>query len=79
MKINTQLIKWSVQIGREGVTSAVINEIINQLKKKKVVKVKVLRSVCDVVGKKEFAQLLAEKTNSELVKIVGFMIVLKKK
>ncbi len=70
-----------VRIGKKGITEQNINEIKNILKKYKVVKIKLLKNFREIydIDKEEIAQLLAEKTDSKIVEIRGFTIVLSKK
>ena len=64
----------SVRIGRSGLTSAVIDEIRAQLKKKEAVKVKILGAGRTEV--KKIASELAERCPAELVDTRGNTVVL---
>ena len=71
----------TVQIGKNGLTAALIEELKKQLKKRKLVKVKLTKGYVDSFkeegkDKKEVVAMLAEKTNSELIYCVGFVVVL---
>lgn len=68
----------SMQIGKSGITDTVVEQIIKQIKKRKVIKVKFLASAVEG-NKEELFEELAEKTNTELIHKIGFTIVLKKK
>ncbi len=68
-----------LRIGKSGVTEGIIKEIIEQLKQKKLIKIKFLKAVLGDKSRKEFAKEIAEKTESELIHQVGFVIVLYKK
>ena len=68
----------TIQIGKSGLTDGTIAEIKKQLKKRKLVKVKLLRSFHDEADKDETARSIAEKTGSILVARTGFIIVLYK-
>ena len=80
-------IKPSFRIGKSGIKETLIKEIITQLKKKSIVKIKILSSFFDSLNisveprqyKKEVALLLSKKTNSEIVKIIGNSIIIKRK
>lgn len=61
--MNKSLIKLTLQIGKEGITDGVIKNLKGQLKKRKVVKVKFLKSAI------ELAKELVEKCNGKLVEI----------
>lgn len=67
-----------MRIGKNGLTAGVVSEIKKQLKKNKMIKIKFLRSALGDMKRKEFAKMVAEKTNSELIQQVGFVFVLGK-
>ncbi len=71
-------LKATVQIGKEGVTEGVLNEIKAQLKKRKVIKIKFLQN-SDRENFKEKIESIAEQTNAKILEIRGFTAVLKKK
>jgi RNA-binding protein len=72
MKSKAMLLKPMVRIGKAGLTDGLIKEINNHLKKKKLIKVKFLKSFMESKEKKQAVQELVEKTNSVLVRKVGF-------
>lgn len=58
----------SVRIGRNGLTEAIIEEMVDQLEKRRLVKVKANRGVAEGSGeRKELFSTLAELTKSHLV------------
>ncbi|MCE4609216.1 MAG: YhbY family RNA-binding protein [Desulfurococcales archaeon] len=70
-----------VIIGKNGVTSGVIEEIKTRLKSKGVVKVKILRTGIDEdkgLDRRSIARLVAEKTGARLMGIRGRTFVLYK-
>ena len=69
----------AVRIGKSGLTEGTVNEIKRQLKNKKLIKIKLLKAFIEDKDRKEIAKLIAEKTNSELIHQVGFVVVLYKK
>ena len=71
-------LKATVQIGKDGITEGVINEIKTQLKKRKIIKIKFLQNA-DRENFKEKVKELAEKCNADVVEIRGFTAVLKKR
>ena len=79
MAEKAQHIQPILRIGKSGVTEGLIEEIKRQLKKRKLIKIKLLRSALDGKDKKEMAQEIADKTRSELINQVGSVIVLSKK
>lgn len=66
----------SVWLGKKGLSDSQILEIKKQLKIRRLIKVKLLKSVSLGVDRKEFAGLLAEKTSSQLIDVVGSVVVL---
>ncbi len=69
-----QALKPTVHIGREGATEEVIAEMVNQLKKNRLVKVKLLPSVEG--DRKVAGQDLASKSDSVLIEVRGRTVVL---
>ena len=67
-------------VGKQGLTPAVIAELTSQLKKHKLIKVKVLKGFFEAesLNKKEAFRILAEKTGSKIVHAIGFTVVLHK-
>jgi len=78
LKEKAKTIEPILRIGKAGLTDGVVEEIKKQLKKKRLIKIKFLRDAIEGT-KKEFAQEVASKTDSELIDQVGFVIVLNKK
>jgi len=68
----------TVKIGKQGLTSGIVEEIKKQLKKKKIVKVKFLGSFVSGKDKAGLFAELAMKTNSRILHKVGFTAVLAK-
>jgi RNA-binding protein len=69
-----QQLRPSVHIGKEGITPAIIDELSQQLKKNKLVKVKLLSSF--EAERIESAKKLAEMSSSILVEVRGKTVVL---
>ena len=72
-----KLLEPVLRIGKSGLTEGVIAEIKKQLKKKKLIKIKLLKGALG--NRKELAKEIAAKTGSELVQQVGFVVVLHKR
>lgn len=68
-----------VRIGKAGITATVLDEIKKQVRKRSIIKVKFLPGHAAGKDKRAFAKELAEKTNTELVHQVGFVVVLQRK
>jgi len=75
----TKALEATIRIGKNGITSSLIEEIKKQLKKRKIVKVKMLTSFVKIKNKKEAAKEIALKTNADIVNMTGFVFVLSRK
>lgn len=62
------------QIGKGGINENMIKQIDDTLENRELIKVHVLQNNFD--GKKELAETLSEATHSELVQVIGSMIVI---
>ncbi len=84
MKVQTikekcRILPVLIIVGKSGLTGSVMDEIKSQLKDKKMIKVKFLKSAVEKKDKKALFKELADKTSSEIVQQVGFVLVLKKR
>lgn len=68
-----------VQLGKAGVTDSFIEELKAQIKKKKTVKVKILRSAKGEQDRKEIASDVARKCNAVLADVRGNTFILNKR
>jgi len=71
LRVKAQSIKPTIHIGKDGVSESVKMELRKQLKKHKLVKVKLLPASQQGVDKKEMAGALAKETDSALVDVRG--------
>ena len=71
-----QSLKPTLNVGKGGVSEQVLEELKNQLKKQKIVKIKLLRSAFEEQLKKELANLLAEGVKGTVVDIRGHTVVI---
>lgn len=85
LKQQAHTLPATVHIGKSGVTPTLVEELIRQLKNKKLVKIKFLDGAFSEhpshPSKKErhaFAAALAEKCGAEIVHQIGFVAVLYK-
>ncbi len=69
----------AMQIGKSGITDGLIRELQKQIKIKKLIKVKFLKSFIEGKDKKELAAELAKKTNSVVILQIGNTVALAKK
>lgn len=68
-----------VRIGKNGLTEGTVNEIKRQLKKKRLIKIKLLKSFIQEKNKKDLIKTISSITNSEVIESVGFILTLHKK
>jgi RNA-binding protein len=76
LRAKAQMLKPTVYVGKEGITQSVVFELTKQLKKNKLVKVKLLASVEG--DKDEMAEQLVRDSASTLVEVRGRTVVLAK-
>lgn len=69
----------TIWIGKEGLTTDSINEIEKQLKKNKMVKIKILKTALLKDDKKTIAQKAAQQTGALLVDLRGHIFILYRK
>lgn len=62
-------LKATMHIGKEGVTDGLVEELKNQIKVNKLIKIKVLASSAGM--KKELAKELAQRAGVELIEVRG--------
>lgn len=71
-RAEAQQIDVSLQVGKNGVTPATVEELSAQLKKRKLVKVRLLKTATEGGAQdKDQATGLAEATNSILIEVRG--------
>jgi len=72
----------TIHIGKNGVTSEIMEELRKQLNTKRVVKVKMLKTFTETVEnkkeRKKIAQQMARESGTVLEGITGFVFVLRK-
>jgi len=79
IKEQAKVLEPTVRIGRQGLANPIIEEIKKQIKKRGMIKVKMLRSFIGGRNKKELASLVASEANADLIGMIGFVLVLKRK
>ena len=77
-KDKMQALKPVVWVGKNGLSEDVLDEIKNQLKKKELIKVKLVKSFITKKDKKIVAKDIADKTSSKIIGMVGFIVTLYK-
>ncbi|MDO4488771.1 MAG: ribosome assembly RNA-binding protein YhbY [Eubacteriales bacterium] len=74
LKAMAQTLDPVFQIGKDSLTPEFTQAIREVLEKRELIKINVLKNCTD--DKKELAQTLAERTQSEVVQVIGSKIVL---
>lgn len=69
----------TIQIGKNGVTAEQIKEIKNQIEKRKLIRIKILKSAVGEKSRKEIAEDIIQKTKAELIELKGLVLSLKKR
>lgn len=72
---NIHDLKPAIRIGKNGVTENIINDVKILVKKKKIVKIKVLRSALNSATMKDIADKIVEEANLKIVQIRGHSVV----
>jgi RNA-binding protein len=68
--------KPTVWVGKDGLTPQLSNEIENQLEKKKMLKIKILKSALQQDTAQTIASKAAEQTGASLVEVRGHVFIL---
>jgi RNA-binding protein len=76
LKSKARALEPLVRLGKNGLTPTVVLQVKRLLDKRSLVKVKFLRAFLDSHDRKSASEELAQKTGSELVDQVGFVVVL---
>jgi RNA-binding protein YhbY len=74
--MNESNLPVTLQLGQEGATEAIVNEIQAQVAKKKIIKAKRLRTTAVDGTEKEFWQGLANRAGVRLVEVRGHTAIL---
>lgn len=78
LKIKAKEVSPTLRIGKNGINEGVLNEIKKQLKVKQLIKIKFLKSFFNENELKEVFTDIAKETESEIVDMIGHMLVLYK-
>jgi RNA-binding protein len=67
-------------IGKNGLSENSLNAIKIRLNKDKIVKLKMLKTAeLKTVGRKEYAELIADKLDAKLIEVRGYNLIVQKK
>jgi len=75
--MNHHQLEPTVRIGKAGITETIVKQVKDQLKKRKMIKVKFLPSAVEG-NKKKLVADLAKQANAKVVHQVGFVAVLER-
>ncbi|MFC1696982.1 YhbY family RNA-binding protein [Nanoarchaeota archaeon] len=79
LKTKANLLEPVLRIGKNGLTDNVIEEIILMLKKRKLIKIKFLKSAMDKSNRTELFDKILKETQAELISKTGNVIVIYRK
>lgn len=76
LKSQAVQLKPIINIGKNGITDALVEELVKQIKANRLVKVRILKSAVPEGNVKTLAQQLADTTRTTLVEVKGSTVVL---
>lgn len=79
LKAKAKSIDPIIRIGKKGLTDETVIQIKRLLVKRKLIKIKFLKSFLEDHDKKRTAEELCSKTGAELIDRVGFVVVIYKR
>ncbi len=77
LRLQAKTLEPIIRIGKNGLTERVVEEVKKLVRRRRLIKVKLLKSVLG--NKKEVIEELVDKTNVQLIDAVGFVVVLARK
>jgi len=75
LKAKAQKLATTIQIGKKGLTEETVKELKQQLRKRKMVKIKMLKSFLETTPKKEAVAEIEKATQSKAMQVIGFTAV----
>ena len=70
--------KPTIWVGKEGATPQMINEIVRQLEKREMIKIRMLKTALQEEEAKIIASRIAQQTDSTLIEVRGHTLILYK-
>jgi len=70
--------KPTIWVGKEGVNPRMINEVLKQLEKREMVKIRILKSALEGEEARGIAARIAQQTDSTLIDVRGHTLILYK-
>ena len=77
LRMEAQKLEPIIQVGKDGITNAVVNTVDQALFARELIKITVLESCPE--NAKEVANILSERSKADIVQVIGRKIVLYKK
>ena len=77
LRMEAQKLEPIIQVGKDGITNAVVNTVDQALFARELIKITVLESCPE--NAKEVANILSERSRADIVQVIGRKIVLYKK
>ena len=77
LRMEAQKLEPIIQVGKDGITNAVVNTVDQALFARELIKITVLESCPE--SAKEVANILSERSRADIVQVIGRKIVLYKK
>lgn len=77
LRMEAQKLEPIIQVGKDGITNAVVNTVDQALFARELIKITVLESCPERA--KEVANILSERSKADIVQVIGRKIVLYKK
>ena len=78
IKRELSLEKPTIWVGKEGATPQMINEIVKQLEKREMIKIRMLKTALQEEEAKIIASKIAQQTDSTLIEVRGHTLILYK-
>jgi RNA-binding protein YhbY len=79
LRKESKVLTSNIIIGKNGISEQVVKNIRAELSKYKLVKIKILKTYIDSVGKEQAFNEISEKTGARVVHRLGFTITLTKR
>jgi RNA-binding protein len=71
--------KPTIQVGKNGINDSLIAEVVKQVKKKSIIKIKFLKNFSEINDVKQSFEYIVQQTKTHLVYNIGNTLVISKK
>lgn len=76
LRAQAHAMRPTIQVGKQGVTDELLDEIKLQAKKHRLVKIKILRPALESISKDDLISLITERTHTEIISKTGLTLVI---